>query len=122
MSQHAPRFSAAPSQLRTPHESVEILPVEPFENVVQVVILALWTRDELTPADLPHQLRLPADVAPVQVQPIPVAVYARDRLAIELSEENVCQGFGHRRGRSREQVGDADVQPAFFEADEAVGI
>src|ERR1017187_7138282 len=95
-SEHAARGAAAPAQLRAAQQTVEILGIDPLEDLREVAMLPFGPGDELAAANLFDQVRLPADVAPIEVEPVPVSIDARNRLTVQLAEENMGQSLQDR--------------------------
>src|SRR2546422_5213843 len=83
---------------------------------------ALGSGNELAPADLPHQLHLLADLAPIQVHPVTMGVGSGNRPPVEFAEQDVCQSLQNRRWRSFQDVGYLDRQASPVEAYGAVGV
>src|ERR1044072_180186 len=87
MPEHGARPATAPAELRASHQPVEVLAVQPLENLFELVVLPLRPRDEFSAADLADQLRLPPHILTVQVKPVAVVVRSRDRLTVEFAEQ-----------------------------------
>src|ERR1700733_10127841 len=122
MSQHAARRLAAPSELRPGQQAVEVLRVQRLEHGLQVIMATLWAGDKLTAADLPDQVHLAPDVPAVQVKAVTMGVDSGNGAAKELAEQNMSQGLQDRKRSALQQVGDADVDSAGLQTDEAVGV
>ena len=82
-------------------------------------VLLLVSKFDHCLADL---LYLTSDIFPVHVEPVAVRVLARGRVAIELSQQDVGEGFGYRRGCVFEEVGNADRDRPALQANLTVGI
>src|SRR5438067_2121586 len=122
MSEHASRPSAAPAQQGTGKQSVEVLPVQPLEDLFQIARRPLWRREKLAAADLANELQLLPHLAPVQVQAITMRVDASRRAAIQFAEQYVSERFDNRGWRALENVRDPDGEPPALEPDRAVCI
>src|ERR1017187_5876050 len=85
MSQHAARGAAAPAQLGAAQQTVEILGGDALEDLREAAMLAFGPGDELAAANLLDQVRLPPDVAGIEIEPVPVGVDTGDRLTVQLA-------------------------------------
>src|SRR6516162_94463 len=117
MPEHVAREAAAPSQLRPSQQPVEKLPVQAFEQFLEIAVNALGPGEKLAAADLPDQMHLPPDVAAVQIQTVAVSVRPRHFDSIKLAQQNVSQGFGDRRRRALQQVGNSHIEASPLETD-----
>src|SRR6185369_16816375 len=58
MPEQASRGAPAPPQKGPPQQSVEMLSIQPLEDLFQIMQVACRAGDKLPSADLPYQLRL----------------------------------------------------------------
>ncbi len=101
-------------------ESVEETGVEGLEDLVEIVVVALGGGDALAAAGLADVLGLAGDGFGGDVAAVAVGVDGGDGLLVELGEEDVGDGVMDGLGRVLEEVGEADVEAAFAEADGGV--
>ena len=94
--------------------------VEGLEDLVEIVVMASWSGEAFAAAGLADVLGLLRDGIGGYVAAIAVGVDAGDGLLVELGEEDVGDGVVDGVGGRLEQVGEADVQAAFAQADGGV--
>src|ERR1700744_1102665 len=112
----------APANCRAGHHPPEIQPVDFFENVLKVVHRTLRTRVGLATPRLTHQTDLAPHILPVQIEAVSMYVLRGCGPAVQLTQQNMGEGFGHRSGRALEQIADANPYGATVKPDIAVGI
>ncbi|MBB5315903.1 hypothetical protein [Tunturibacter empetritectus] len=101
-------------------ESVEEAGVEGFEDFVEVVVMAGGGGEALAAASLADVLGLAGDGLGGDVAAVAVGVGGGDGLLVELGEEDVGDGVVDGVGCGLEEVGEADVETAFAQADGGV--
>ena len=94
--------------------------VEGLEDFVEIVVVAGGGGEALAAAGLADVLGLFGDGFGGDVAAVAVGVDAGDGLFVELGEEDVGDGVMNGLGRGLEEVGEADVEAAFAEADGGV--
>jgi hypothetical protein len=110
----------APSEKRTPEESVEEAGVEGVEDLFEVVVNALRSGDALASAGLADTLGVAEHGFAGGVTPVSSSVIRIDGLAIEFGDEDVGDGSEDRLWCAFEEVGEADAELAFAESDGGV--
>lgn len=113
---------AAPTEKWLRHQSVEVLNVQLLEKILDVVGVSLRTADELSPALLPDELQVGANIVPVDVEAIAMGVDGRDGLTEQLRDEDPGEGFENRRGARFEQIAHPDMDHIVLQADGAIHI
>jgi hypothetical protein len=99
---------------------VEEAGIERFEDFVQVVVMAGGCGEAFAAAGLADVLGLAGDGLGGDVAAVAVGMGRGDGLLVELREEDVGDGVVDGVWRGLEQVGEADVQTAFAQADRGV--
>ncbi|MEI9980603.1 MAG: hypothetical protein WDN23_16730 [Edaphobacter sp.] len=120
MSEHAASVVGAPCQRGAAEEAVEEAGVERVEDFVQVVVMAGVGGETLAPAGLTNVLGLFGDGFGGDVAAVVVGVDAGDGFPVELGEQDVGDGVMDGFGGVLEDIGEADVEAAFAEADGGV--
>ena len=120
VAQHAAGAVRAPCKRGAAEEAVEESGVERFEDLVEIVVMAVGCGDALAATGLSDVLCLFGDGLGADVAPVAVGVVGSDGLLVELGEEDVRDGAVDRLGCGFEQVGEADVEAAFAETDGGV--
>ena len=110
----------APGERGAAEEAVEETGVEGLEDLVEIVVVAGGCGDAFASAGLTDVLGLLADGFGGDVAAVAVGVDAGDGLLVELGEKDVGDGVMDGLGGVLEDVGEADVQAAFAEADGGV--
>jgi len=122
VAQQAAGEAAAPSEKRPAEEAVEILAIQAFEEILEIMAGAFRAGDELSAADLSQQLELLPDIAPIQIQPVAVGINGGNRTAVQLTEQDIGQCLDDRRRSAFQDIGDPHGQAAVFKAHRAIGI
>ena len=91
--------------------------VERIEDLVEIIVVAGVTGESLAAAGLSDVLCLFGDYFRGDMPSVAVGVGAGDGLLVELGEKDMRDGVMDSLGSRFEQVGEADVQAAFAEAD-----
>jgi hypothetical protein len=117
VAQHSAGVMCGPGEGWAAEEAVEETGVEGVEDLVEVVVMADVGEDAFAAASLTDVLGLFGGGLRGDVAAVAVGVGAGDGLFIELGEKDVGDGVVDGFGRGLEQVGEADVQAAFAEAD-----
>jgi hypothetical protein len=117
VAEHAASGMGGPGEGGTAEEAVEETGVEGLEDFVEIVVMTLRGGDALAPADLADVLGLAGDGFGADVAAVAVGVDGGDGLLVELGEEDVGDGVVDGLGSVFEEVGEADVEAAFAEAD-----
>jgi hypothetical protein len=73
-------------------------------------------------ARLAHMTDLAAYIFPIQIQSVPMRVLRRRRLPVKLAQQDMRQGFGDRRRRVFENIGNAHSNRPVIQAHIAVGV
>ena len=120
VAEHAARGVGGPGEGGTAEESVEEAGVEGLEDFVQIVVVALGGGDAFAAAGLADVLGLPGDGFGADVAAVAVGVDGGDGLLVELGEEDVGDGVVDGLGCVLEEIGEADVETAFAQADGGV--
>ena len=120
VAEHAACCVGGPGEGWTAEESVEETGVEGLEDLVEIVVVALSGGDALASAGLTDVLGLAGDGFGADVAAVAVRVGAGDGLFVELGEEDVGDGVMDGIRCVLEEVGEADVEAAFAEADGGV--
>ena len=94
--------------------------VEGLEDFVEIVVVTGGCGEAFAAAGLADVLGLFGDGLGGDVAAVAVGVGGGDGLFVELGEEDVGDGVMDGLGRVLEQVGEADVEAAFAEADGGV--
>jgi hypothetical protein len=110
----------APGKCGAAEEAVEETGVEGFEDLVEIVVVAGGCGDAFASAGLTDVLGLLADGLGGDMAAVAVGVDASDGLLVELREKDVGNGVVDGLGCGLEEVGEADVEAAFAEADGGV--
>jgi hypothetical protein len=110
----------APGECGAAEEAVEEAGVEGFEDFVEIVVVAGRSGEALASAGLADVLGLFGDGLGGDVAAVAVGVGAGDGLFVELGEKDVGDGVVNGVGCGLEEVGEADVEAAFAEADGGV--
>jgi len=101
-----PRRVAAPGHQRAGEQSVKEAAIEVLENRLQVVGPALGRKQHLSSAFLSHQVCLAGDIASSQISAIAGRMPRFDVLAVQLGQQDMCNGVQHVLRRTRQKVGD----------------
>jgi hypothetical protein len=99
---------------------VEETSVKGLEDLVEIVVMADVGEDALAAAGLTDVLGLFGDGLGGDVAAVAVGVGTGDGLSVELGEKDVGDGVVDGFGCGLEEIGEADVQAAFAEADGGV--
>lgn len=120
VAQHTARVKAAPGEGRPAKQPVEEAHIERLEYLFKVEVMAAWREDAFPSAGLTDVFSLPRDCLRGDVTAVAVGVDGRDRLFVELGQQDVGNRAVNRlRGRF-EKVGEADVQAALAETNRGV--
>jgi hypothetical protein len=117
VAEHAAGVMSRPGEGGAAEESVEELGVERFEDFVEIVVMAGGGGEAFAAAGLADVLGLTGDGLGGDVAAVAVGVGGCDGLLIELGKEDVGDGVMDGIGGGLEQVGEADVEAAFAQAD-----
>ncbi|NYF51988.1 hypothetical protein [Tunturiibacter gelidoferens] len=109
-----------PGESGSAEEAVEEAGVEGLEDLVEVVVMAGGGGEALAAASLADVFGLARDGFGGDVATVAVGVGGGDGLLVELGEEDVGDGVVDGVGRGLEDVGEADVETAFAQADGGV--
>jgi hypothetical protein len=120
VAEHATGVVGAPGEGGAAEEPVEETGVERLEDLIEVVVVANGGEDALAPTGLANVLGLARDGLGGDVAAVPVGVGWGDGLFVELGEQNVGDGAMDGLGSVLEEIGEADVEAAFAEADRGV--
>jgi hypothetical protein len=120
VAEHATGVVGTPRKGGAAEEAVEETGVEGLEDLVEVVVVAERGEDALAATGLANVLGLARDGLGGDVAAVPVGVGRGDGLFVELGEQNVGDGAVDGLGSMFEEVGEADVEAAFAEADRGV--
>jgi len=85
-------------------------------------MLALGRPHMFAPADFPHQFEAAANVAAIEIPPVPVVAGRRDRAAKELGEQYLGQRLVNALRRAGQRVRHSHPQRSLFETDLRIGI
>jgi len=99
---------------------VEETGVEGLEDLVEIVVVADGGGEALAAASLADVLGLAGDGFGGDVAAVAVGVGAGDGFFVELGEKDVSDGVVNGVGSGLEEVGEADVEAAFAQADGGV--
>jgi hypothetical protein len=110
----------APGEGGPAEEAVEETGVEGLEDLVEIVVVADGGGEAFASAGLADVLGLFGDGFGGDVAAVAVGVSAGDGLFVELGEKDVGDGVMDGLGCGLEQVGEANVEAAFAEADGGV--
>ena len=91
--------------------------VEGLEDFVEIVVVSRGGGQAFAAAGLTDVLSLFGDGFGGDMAAVAVSVEAGDGLLVELGEKDMRDGVMYSLGSRFEQVGEADVQAAFAEAD-----
>ena len=120
VAEHAAGVVGAPGERGAAEEAVEETGVEGLEDFVEIVVVAGGGGDAFAAAGLADVLGLFGDGFGGDVAAVAVGVDAGDGLFVELGEKDVGDGVVDGLGRVLEDVGEADVEAAFAQADGGV--
>ena len=120
VAEHAAGVVGAPGEGGAAEEAVEETGVEGLEDFVEIVVVAGGGGEAFAAAGLADVLGLFGDGLGGDVAAVAVGVDAGDGLLVELGEEDVGDGVMDGLGCVLEEVGEADVEAAFAEADGGV--
>jgi hypothetical protein len=120
VAEHAAGVVGAPGKGGAAEEAVEEARVEGLEDFVQVEVVAGGGGETLAAAGLADMFGLAGDGVGGDVAAVAVGVNGGDGLLVELGQEDVGDGVMNGVGCGFEEVGEADVQTAFAEADGGV--
>jgi hypothetical protein len=120
VAQHTASLVGGPGEGGASEEAVEEAGVEGLEDLVEVVVVAGGGGDALAAAGLADVLGLAGDGLGGDVAAVAVGVGGGDGLFIELGQEDVGDGAVDGVGGGLEEVGEADVETPFAEADGGV--
>jgi hypothetical protein len=120
VSEHAAGVVGAPSERGAAEEAVEETDVEGLEDFVEIVVVTGGCGEAFAAAGLADVLGLFGDDLRGDVAAVAVGVDAGDGFLVELGEEDVGDGVVNAIGCGLEEVGEADVEAAFAEADGGV--
>ena len=120
VAEHAAGVVGAPGEGGAAEEAVEETGVEGLEDFVEIVVVAGGGGEAFAAAGLTDVLGLFGDGFGGDVAAVAVGVDAGDGFLVELGEEDVGDGVMDGLGCGLEEVGEADVEAAFAEADGGV--
>jgi hypothetical protein len=120
VAEHSAGVVSAPGERGTAQKAVEEAGVEDVEDLVEVVMVADGGGEAFAAAGLADVLGLAGDGFRGDVAAIAVGVGGGDGLLVELGQEDVGDGVVDGFGGGLEEVGEADVQAAFAEANGGV--
>jgi hypothetical protein len=120
VAEHAAGVVGAPGEGGATEEAVEEAAVEGLEDFVEIVVMAGGGGEALAATSLPDVLGLARDGFGGDVAAVAVSVGWSDGFSVELGEEDVGDGVMDGVGSGLEQVGEADVEAAFAQADRRV--
>ena len=120
VAEHAACVVGGPGEGGAAEEAVEEAGVEGFEDLVEVVVVAGGGEDAFAAAGLADVLGLAGDGFGGDVATVAVGVGGGDGLFVELGEEDVGDGAVDALGGVLEEVGEADVEATFAQADGGV--
>jgi hypothetical protein len=120
VAEHAAGVVGAPGERGAAEEAVEVTGVEGLEDFVEIVVVADGCGEAFAAAGLADVLGLFGDGFGGDVAAVAVGVSAGYGLSIELGEEDVGDGVMDGLGCELKEVGEADVEAAFAEADGGV--
>ena len=120
VAEHAAGGVGGPGEGGSTEQAVEKTAVEGLEDFVEVVVVADGGGDALAATSLADLLGLSGDGLGPDVTAVAVGVHCGDGLFVELGEQNVCDSLVDGFGRVLEQVGEADVETAFAEANSGI--
>ncbi len=120
VAEHASGGVGAPGERRPAEQTVEESRVERLEDLIEVVVVAQCGGDALAAAGLADVLGLPGDGLGADMAAVAVGVGRGDGLLVELGQQNMRDSVVDGLGRVLEDVGEADVEAAFTEADGGV--
>jgi hypothetical protein len=107
----------APGEGGATQETVEEAGVEGLEDFVEIVVVSRGGGQAFAAAGLTDVLSLFGDGFGGDMAAVAVSVEAGDGLLVELGEKDMRDGVMYSLGSRFEQVGEADVQAAFAQAD-----
>jgi hypothetical protein len=120
MAEHAAGVMGGPGERGAAEEAVEEAGVEGLEDFVEIVVVAGGGGDAFAAASLADVFGLFGDGFGGDVAAVAVGVAAGDGLFVKLGEEDVGDGVMDGLGCGLEDVGEADVEAAFAQADGGV--
>ncbi len=120
VAEHTAGVVGAPGEGGAAEEAVEEAGVQAVEDLIEVVVVADGGGEALATAGLADVLGLAGDGLGGGEAAVAVGLRGSDGLLVELGEEDVGDGVVNALGRGLQQVGEADVQVAFAEADGGV--
>lgn len=110
----------APREVRPAHEAAEEAQVERVKDLFKMVVAAFRAEIALGAARGADQLRLARNSSRVGETLIAKIVYAVDRFAVELRQQDMGDRVQDGFGRAFEKVGEADEYLAFTQADRCI--
>jgi hypothetical protein len=120
VAQHAAGVVGAPGEGGAAEEAVKETGVEGLEDFVEIVVMAAGGGEAFAAAGLANVFGLFGDWLGGDVAAVAVGVDAGDGLLVELGEEDVGDGVMYGIGCVLEEIGEANVEAAFAEADGGV--
>jgi hypothetical protein len=120
VTQHTAGMVSRPGESGSAEQTVEEAGVERLKDFVQIVMMAGGSGEALASSSLADVFGLSGDGLGGDVATVAVGVGGGDGLLVELGEEDVRDGVMDGVGRGLEQVGEADVESAFAQADSGV--
>jgi hypothetical protein len=120
VAQHAAGVVGAPGEGGSAEEAVEETCVEGLEDFVEIVVVTGGCGEAFAAAGLADVFGLFGDGLGGDVAAVAVGVGAGYGLFVELGEEDMGDGVMNGVGSGLEEVGEANVEAAFAEADGGV--
>jgi hypothetical protein len=117
VTQHATGMMSGPGERGATEETVEEASVKRLEDLVEVVVVADRGEDALAAAGLADVLGLSGDSLGGNMAAVAIGVDGRDGLLVELGQKDVSDSAVHSVRRVFEDVGKADVEATFAQAD-----
>lgn len=122
VSQGLTRRAKAPAEIRAGHESVEVLEVEVFEDLHEIVVPA-FGRHQFFASSLPAKSGNGcSDCFGRKVFAVQRVVFFGDGPAVELGNEDECERLQNRFRRGLKGIADAHFEVPMFQLNEAVGV
>lgn len=113
---------SAPGHLRSGHQAMEETQIQLVKNAIKVIVLALWTFNALTSAQLPDQVGLLCHVMTAGIFAVSCGMGSLNGLAIQLGDEDMQDSIKHRFRRTFKKVRETDEDASLAQADGAIDV
>lgn len=112
VAEHTTRMVRAPREYRPAEQTMKKAHIERVKDLVQVVVVAMRSKNALTATRPPDVFGLTRDRLGRDVATIAVGMIGRDRLFVEFCQQNMSDGMVNRIGCMLENVREAHMQPS----------